>query len=86
MSDVEAAWLAAFEKDKEGIVVISGTGSIAYGQKANGTFARAGGLGPKKAMKARAIGLGKNGCNGPDESKAYKKVSAISPHLLPKFS
>src|SRR5260221_10462001 len=46
MSDVEAAWLAAFKS--EGILVISGTGSIAYGRTAGGRSARAGGLGPEK--------------------------------------
>jgi len=57
MSDVEAAWLAAFKY--EGIIVISGTGSIAYGKRRNGTFARAGGLGPEKGDEGSGYWIGK---------------------------
>ena len=85
MSDVEAAWLAAFghplppssppsplsrERDSpspylrekglgdegEGIIVIAGTGSIAYGRTSDGKTARAGGLGRTKATKGPATG------------------------------
>src|SRR5262245_17280152 len=60
-SDVEAAWLAAFGTGHAqratrrvahhalrgtGIVVIAGTGSIAYGRTASGRSDRAGGFGP----------------------------------------
>lgn len=43
--DVHAAWAGAFGGEP-GIVVISGTGSIAYGRNASGEEARAGGWGP----------------------------------------
>ena|ERR1019366_5643383 len=72
MSDVEAAWLAAFsphptlslkgEGDRrlgEGIIVICGTGSIAYGRRADGSFARAGGLGPEKGDEGSGYWIGK---------------------------
>ncbi len=57
MSDVEAAWLAAFKS--EGIIVISGTGSIAYGRTADGRFARAGGLGPEKGDEGSGYWIGR---------------------------
>lgn len=44
-TDVHAAWAGAFGGEP-GIVVISGTGSIAYGRNAAGEEARAGGWGP----------------------------------------
>lgn len=45
LSDVELAHERAFGK-KPGIVLISGTGSIAYGRNSQGRAARAGGWGP----------------------------------------
>lgn len=45
VADTEVAHHAAFEGGA-GVVVISGTGSIAYGRNARGETARAGGLGP----------------------------------------
>jgi glucosamine kinase len=59
MSDVEAAWLAAFGPKGNGIVVIAGTGSIAYGRKPDGTFARAGGFGPDKGDEGSGYWIGK---------------------------
>jgi glucosamine kinase len=57
MSDVEAAWMAAF-KDR-GIIVVAGTGSIAYGRRADGMFARAGGLGPDKGDEGSGFWIGR---------------------------
>jgi len=45
VGDMEVAHHAAFD-DGAGVVVISGTGSIAYGRNRRGETARAGGLGP----------------------------------------
>jgi len=84
MSDVEAAWLAAFGDARAeargpraetritagklgarrsalgpGIVVVAGTGSIAYGRRSDGTFARAGGLGPEKGDEGSGYWIGK---------------------------
>lgn len=42
--DAEAAWAAAFGGDP-GVVLISGTGSVAYGRREDGASARAGGWG-----------------------------------------
>src|SRR5262249_21314872 len=58
-SDVEAAWLAAFGPRGAGIVVISGTGSIAYGRTRDGRSARAGGLGPEKGDEGSGYWIGR---------------------------
>ncbi len=59
VSDVEAAWLSAFKTGKPGIVLVAGTGSIAYGRRSNGTFARAGGLGPQKGDEGSGYWIGR---------------------------
>ena len=57
MSDVEGAWHAAFKK--EGILVISGTGSIAYARDTDGCTGRAGGLGPQIGDEGSGYWIGK---------------------------
>lgn len=56
-TDVHAAWAGAFGGEP-GIVVISGTGSIAYGRNAAGEEARAGGWGPLFGDEGSAYRLG----------------------------
>src|SRR5882724_11167030 len=56
-SDVEAAWLTAFKS--QGIVVIAGTGSIAFGRSASGRSARAGGFGPQRSDEGSGYWIGK---------------------------
>jgi len=60
LSDVEAAWLAAYghQSKGQGVLLISGTGSIAYGRDAQGHVARAGGLGPEKGDEGSAYWIG----------------------------
>ncbi len=58
VSDVEAAWLAAFETNTSGILLIAGTGSIAYGRH-RGKEARAGGLGPAKGDEGSGYWIGR---------------------------
>jgi glucosamine kinase len=53
------AFDAAFPNDEPGILVISGTGSIAYGRNAPGATARAGGLGPQNSDEGSARWIGK---------------------------
>ena len=50
-SDIEIALAAAVEKGP-GIVLIAGTGSVAYGRNADGKTERAGGWGPWLAIRA----------------------------------
>lgn len=46
LPDLEIAWMGAFA-GAPGIVLVAGTGSVAYGRDANGSEARAGGWGPR---------------------------------------
>jgi N-acetylglucosamine kinase-like BadF-type ATPase len=115
MSDVEAAWMAAFglphpayghllprgrrqtavgplhqgegaRRAGEGIIVISGTGSIAYGRKANGTIARTGGLGPEKGDEGSGYWIGKEWLKRTGRAKDLKKsvrdIASLSPKVL----
>jgi N-acetylglucosamine kinase-like BadF-type ATPase len=59
MSDVEAAWHAAFRSDETGVIVIAGTGSIAFGRDSSGRSQRAGGWGPVLGDEGSAFWLGK---------------------------
>lgn len=56
-TDVHAAWAGAFGGEP-GIVLISGTGSIAYGRNARGEEARAGGWGPLFGDEGSAYAVG----------------------------
>lgn len=77
-SDVEAAWLTAF--DREGVMVISGTGSIAYGRNAQGRIARAGGLGPEKGDEGSAYWIGNEwlGCHNLPR-KGVRETAKLAP-------
>lgn len=60
LSDVEAAWWGAFRESREGgILIISGTGSIAFGRHPKGRTTRAGGLGPLVGDEGSAFWIGK---------------------------
>ena len=72
MSDVEAAWMAAFQS--QGIVVIAGTGSIAYGRAFNGRSARAGGLGPERGDEGSGYWIGKEWLRRTKKLPVYKKT------------
>jgi N-acetylglucosamine kinase-like BadF-type ATPase len=92
MSDVEAAWLAAF-KD-EGIIVISGTGSIAYGRASDGKYARAGGLGPQKGDEGSGYWIGKKWLlTSPlsqrervqgEGARSVRQIAALTPNVIRK--
>lgn len=56
LNDVELAWWGAFE-GKEGIVVVAGTGSMAYGRGPGGS-GRAGGFGPLFGDEGSAYWIG----------------------------
>lgn len=57
-TDLEIA-LAAAVGSGEGIVLIAGTGSAAFGHNRQGQTARAGGLGPKKGDEGSAYDIGR---------------------------
>ena len=56
--DMEIALTAAFG-DGPGVVVVSGTGSIAFGRTEHGLIARAGGLGPLTSDEGSGYWIGK---------------------------
>ena len=100
MSDVEAAWHAAFGRPSphpspqgrgrkgEGIVVISGTGSIAYGSDASGRSKRAGGLGPLVGDEGSAFWIGKEwlkrnrGEAAKPSHQTVRRIAALAPRVL----
>jgi len=57
-SDAQIALLGALG-DAPGVLILSGTGSIAIGRAANGTWARAGGFGPLLGDEGSAFWLGR---------------------------
>src|SRR5579862_4644884 len=57
-SDLEIAFEAAFGRG-EGIVLLAGTGSAAFGRDANGRTARAGGRGPWFSDEGSAFDIGR---------------------------
>ena len=107
MSDVEAAWMAAFAGTRverrgtspsknlvprpsslnSGIVVIAGTGSIAYGRTTTGRFARAGGLGPEKGDEGSGYWIGKEWLRRKHKFPTFKKtrvrsIAGLAPAVL----
>ncbi len=85
MSDVEGAWISAFSS--HGIVVIAGTGSIAYGRTSTGRFARAGGLGPKIGDEGSGYWIGKEWLRKTKVLPVFKKtrirtIAALAPAVL----
>ncbi|OGR92119.1 MAG: hypothetical protein A2992_04920 [Elusimicrobia bacterium RIFCSPLOWO2_01_FULL_59_12] len=86
ISDVEAAWHAAF-KSGAGIVVISGTGSIAFGRDGRGRSQRAGGWGPLLGDEGSAFWIGKTWLHrtrGHDfvPRPSVRRTAALAPHIL----
>jgi N-acetylglucosamine kinase-like BadF-type ATPase len=75
-SDVEGAWLAAFGQDvqAQGILVASGTGSIALARDADGCFARAGGLGPLLGDEGSAFWIGREWIRARRDTPSGKKL------------
>src|SRR5277367_4213046 len=59
-TDLEIALEAAFG-DAEGIILLAGTGSAAFGRDANGRTARAGGRGPWFSDEGSAFDIGRRG-------------------------
>jgi hypothetical protein len=112
MSDVEAAWLAAFgnvgaghcprpqlnaisgrhgglplQISRSGIVVIAGTGSIAYGRTADGRYARAGGLGPDKGDEGSGYWIGREWLRRiPSPPEGWERVEGEGGRLVRKIA
>jgi len=67
IADVEAAWHATLGAEC-GVLVLSGTGSIALGRDARGRWARGGGSDRCSATRARRSGSVASGCVRPPTS------------------
>ncbi|HKV49117.1 MAG TPA: BadF/BadG/BcrA/BcrD ATPase family protein, partial [Candidatus Acidoferrales bacterium] len=85
VTDLEIALEAAFD-DGEGILLLAGTGSAAFGRDANGRIARAGGRGPWCSDEGSAFDIGREAVRaisladehrGPETALTQK---IISPH------
>lgn len=87
LSDVEMAHLAAFGA-RPGILILAGTGSIAFGKNGFGRFARAGGLGPKKGDEGSAYWIGKEYTvrTGRKITKNIRKTALTAPLVIGKAS
>jgi N-acetylglucosamine kinase-like BadF-type ATPase len=77
MSDVEAAWHAAFEKTGRGVMVIAGTGSIAYASDGR-RGARAGGLGPQRGDEGSGFWIGQRWLNRKPRSYSTPEVRRMA--------
>jgi len=82
MSDVESAWLSAFKQ--VGILVISGTGSIAYARDSDGCTGRTGGLGPERGDHGSAYWIGKKWLqqNGRAAIPSVRRTAALAKTIL----
>lgn len=86
--DYSAAWAGAFG-GKPGIIVISGTGSIAYGRNAAGDEARAGGWGPLFGDEGSAYWIGRQTLSllahdddqGRPQTRLFERLHAAYPQL-----
>ncbi|HBL18757.1 MAG: hypothetical protein A2X36_05185 [Elusimicrobia bacterium GWA2_69_24] len=83
LSDMELAWYAALGGEP-GVLVIAGTGSVAYGRDGHGRRARAGGLGHLFGDPGSAFWIGRTWLQGRPEAEALgyarrrDSLSAIS--------
>lgn len=78
LSDCELAHRLAFGDDP-GVVVVGGTGSIAFGRDARGRAARAGGLGPLLGDEGSGFWIGKRAVN--DERLARRLPKGLALRL-----
>ena len=92
LSDVEMAYKNTFGT-KPGILLIAGTGSIAYGKDIKGRWARAGGLGPKLNLdKSSGKGIQKKsysslpnksfGLNKNEDNKSVRESAALAKNII----
>lgn len=78
LPDVELAWIASLG-GKPGVLILAGTGSIAYGRDACGHQARAGGLGPLLGDEGSAFWIGRAWLGLQDESARLRHAHGADP-------
>jgi len=80
IADVEAAWHATLGAER-GVLVLSGTGSIALGRDARGRWARAGGLGPLLGDEGSAFWIGREWLRATADERVRRRF-ATAPHAV----
>ena len=80
IADVEAAWHATLGAEC-GVLVLSGTGSIALGRDARGRWARGGGLGPLLGDEGSAFWIGREWLRATADERARRRF-ATAPHAV----
>jgi len=81
-TDLEVALEAAFGS-AEGMILLAGTGSAAFGRDAVGRTARAGGLGPWVSDEGGAFDIGRSAVRAVVRAKEQRgPLTALSDHLL----
>lgn len=85
LSDIELAYESAFGRSL-GILILAGTGSIAYGKDQQRNFARAGGLGPEKGDEGSGYWIGKKWIKQKQEKnlKDVKAIASLAPDVISK--
>jgi N-acetylglucosamine kinase-like BadF-type ATPase len=94
ISDVEAAYLGALG-EREGIVLLAGTGSMALARNARGRWARAGGLGPLLGDEGSAFWIGREWLRSIGTGRGFagtrrilaspdpiRRIAALAPRVL----
>lgn len=82
LSDVELAHRAALG-GKPGIVILAGTGSVAFGRAASGKAARAGGWGPLLGDEGSAFWIGREALKRPALAKGLPDPLSIAHSAAP---
>jgi hypothetical protein len=86
LSDVELAYQLTFG-DRPGIVLVAGTGSIAYGEDECGHHGRAGGHGPLKGDQGSAYWIGKEWIRLKKlriKTKSVSEIASLAPEVILK--
>ena len=85
VSDARAALVAGLGKD-EGIVLIAGTGSIAYGINKSGEIIRAGGWGHVASDEGSGYAIGRQGLiRSIKGAEGRDKETTLLPHIMAHF-
>jgi N-acetylglucosamine kinase-like BadF-type ATPase len=87
ISDVEAAYLGALG-EREGIVLLAGTGSMALARNVRGRWARAGGMGPLLGDEGSAFWIGREWLKFIGTGPGFARTRRIlaSRHPIPRIA
>ena len=77
LTDLELAWRAAL--GGTGVLILAGTGSLAFGRDARGRRARIGGLGPLLGDEGSAFWIGREWLRGRPQAEALAYAHRLRP-------